>query len=44
MIHQVYIQWEDRSAQRFLWRGEDRYKEPKEYAMIAIIFGAALFL
>ncbi|XP_076279059.1 uncharacterized protein LOC143208473 [Lasioglossum baleicum] len=40
MFLRVKIRKEDRDAQRFLWRGSDRTKEPEVYAMTSLIFGA----
>lgn len=40
MFPQVKIIKEDSTAQRFLWRGNDRKKEPETYEMTSMIFGA----
>ncbi|XP_037828764.1 uncharacterized protein LOC119616475 [Lucilia sericata] len=41
MFHQIFIQKEDRNAQRFLWRGCNENKEPDVYMMNVLIFGAS---
>ncbi|XP_065181934.1 uncharacterized protein LOC135812491 [Sycon ciliatum] len=40
MFHQVLIRKEDLPAQRFLWRGRDRGREPDVMQMTAMTFGA----
>ena len=40
MFLKIKIREEDRNAQRFLWRGRDRLKEPEEYVMSSMLFGA----
>lgn len=40
MFLRVKIRVEDQGAQLFLWRGQDREKEPDVYAMDSMIFGA----
>ncbi|XP_049886650.1 uncharacterized protein LOC126381173 [Pectinophora gossypiella] len=40
MFLQVKIRPEDRPAQMFLWRGNERKKPPTEYVMSSMIFGA----
>lgn len=41
MFLRVRVREEDRSAQRFLWRGRDRDREPDIYEMVSLIFGAS---
>jgi hypothetical protein len=41
MFLQVRMREEDRSAQRYIWRGMDRDKEPQEYEMLVMTFGSA---
>ncbi|XP_076385089.1 uncharacterized protein LOC143263989 [Megachile rotundata] len=40
MFLRVQIRESDRGAQRFLWRGKDRNREPDIYEMSTLIFGA----
>ncbi|KAJ0181479.1 hypothetical protein K1T71_003564 [Dendrolimus kikuchii] len=40
MFLQVKIRKEDRAAQHFLWRGDDRHNPPRRYVMTSMIFGA----
>ena len=40
MFLKIKIRKEDRDAQRFLWRGENREKDPEEYVMSSMLFGA----
>ncbi|XP_076398077.1 uncharacterized protein LOC143266403 [Megachile rotundata] len=40
MFLRLKIRKEDRDAQRFLWRGHDRKKEPEIFVMSSLIFGA----
>ena len=40
MFHRFKIREEDRSAQRFLWRGRRREGEPDVYEMTSMTFGA----
>ncbi|XP_026322792.1 uncharacterized protein LOC113232330 [Hyposmocoma kahamanoa] len=40
MFLRVTIREEDRDMQRFLWRGDDRDRQPTEYRMKSVIFGA----
>ncbi|XP_043264286.1 uncharacterized protein LOC122404416, partial [Colletes gigas] len=40
MFLRVKVRKEDRDAQRFLWRGHDREREPEVFAMTCLIFGA----
>ena len=40
MYLRVKVREEDRGAQRFLWRGKDRNREPEVYEMTSLIFGA----
>ncbi|XP_021951215.1 uncharacterized protein LOC110848334 [Folsomia candida] len=40
MFHRVRVRKEDTQAQRFLWRALDRTREPDEYEMGVLIFGA----
>ncbi|XP_072931704.1 uncharacterized protein [Epargyreus clarus] len=40
MFLQVKIRKEDRVAQQFLWRGDDRKNPPQKYVMSSMIFGA----
>ena len=40
MFHQIKIQDEDLPAQQFLWRGNDRVREPDVYRMNVMTFGA----
>ena len=40
MFLKIKIREEDKDAQRFLWRGENRDKEPDVYAMSSVLFGA----
>ena len=40
MFLRVRVREEDRAAQRFLWRGRDRHREPDVYEMDRLIFGS----
>ncbi|XP_059058375.1 uncharacterized protein LOC131851828 [Achroia grisella] len=40
MFLQIKIREEDRAAQQFLWRGDDRINPPQKYVMTSMIFGA----
>ncbi|XP_047518171.1 uncharacterized protein LOC125058190 isoform X1 [Pieris napi] len=40
MFLQIKVNEDDQVAQKFLWRGENRDKPPKEYVMTSLIFGA----
>ena len=40
MFLKIKIREEDRNAQRFLWRENEKQKEPREYEMTSMIFGA----
>lgn len=40
MFMRIEIIEQDRDAQRFLWRGKDRNREPDEYRMRVLLFGA----
>lgn len=40
MFLRVKLREEDRDAQRFLWRGEDRNKPPEEFRMSTLLFGS----
>ena len=40
MFLKIKIRAEDRDAQRFLWRQNNRIKKPKEYVMNSMLFGA----
>lgn len=40
MFHRVKVKKEDSQAQRFLWRGLDRHREPDVLEMGVLIFGA----
>ncbi|CAK1552938.1 unnamed protein product [Leptosia nina] len=40
MFMQIKIREQDRDALRYLWRGEEREKEPTEYRMTSLVFGA----
>ncbi|XP_033224957.1 uncharacterized protein LOC117177938 [Belonocnema kinseyi] len=40
MYLRIKVKKEDQGAQRFLWRGKDRDKEPDVYEMTSLIFGA----
>lgn len=40
MFLKIKIRAEDRDAQRFLYRGDNRIKEPEEYLMSSMLFGA----
>ncbi|XP_051159838.1 uncharacterized protein LOC127280693 [Leptopilina boulardi] len=40
MFLRVKLRLEDRDAQRFLWRKNDRSREPDEYVMSSLIFGS----
>ena len=40
MFHQVRMKPEDVAAQRFLWRGTDRNRQPEEWEMTVMTFGA----
>ncbi|XP_075150403.1 uncharacterized protein LOC142224509 [Haematobia irritans] len=40
MFHQIFIRYEDRHAQRFLWRSDGK-DEPDIYVMNVMIFGAS---
>lgn len=40
MFHRILIKKEDRSAQRFFWKGNESNHEPDTYEMIVMIFGA----
>ncbi|XP_022835506.1 uncharacterized protein LOC111362962 [Spodoptera litura] len=41
MFMQVKLRPEDRDALRYLWRGEQRNIQPREYRMTSLIFGAS---
>ncbi|XP_032311561.1 uncharacterized protein LOC116656219 [Drosophila ananassae] len=41
MFHQVLMQPQDRSSQRFLWKNGDDQREPDVYEMQVMTFGAA---
>ena len=39
----IKIQPDDRDAQRFIWRRENRSIEPQEFVIISLLFGAKTF-
>ncbi|XP_073942489.1 uncharacterized protein [Choristoneura fumiferana] len=41
MFLQIEVEESDRDSLRFLWRGEERQSEPREYRMKKLIFGSA---
>lgn len=41
MFHRVMIQKKDRTAQRFLWRGQDRDRKPDVYELEVMMFGSS---
>jgi hypothetical protein len=40
MFHRVFIRPEDRSSQRFFWRGMERSQHPDVFEMLVMLFGA----